>query len=184
MELDKAIHNRKSCRKFSTRKPDWRDIIECIDIMRHTPMAGKNFTLKFIFTDNKDAINKIAEASQQDFIKQVHYLVAVCSDNSRTVNSYGKMGEVYSRQQAGAAIQNFLLKVEEKGLATCWIGHFVEGQIKKELGIPGNINVEAVFPVGYEFKKEKPSRKINFDNVLYFEKYGNKKMKNPRKLDV
>jgi len=40
MELDKAIKSRRSIRRYSAQKPDWRDIIECIDSMRYAPKAG------------------------------------------------------------------------------------------------------------------------------------------------
>ena len=184
MDLNKAIKNRKSIRKFSSKMPDWRDVIECIDSARYAPMAGGNFTLKFILVSDKEKIKKISMSAQQDFIAQAHYVVVALSLPSRTLNSYGKRGEIYCRQQAGAAIQNFLLKIEEVGLATCWIGHFVEEQIKEELKIPAKAHVEAVFPVGYEFKKEKPSKKIELDSILYFKTYGNKKMKSPNKQYV
>lgn len=184
MELDKAIHSRKSVKKFKDKKPDWRDIIECIDSTRYTPMAGSDFTLKFILVDDKEKIQKISKAAQQSFISQVHYIVVVCSTTSRIKNSFGKRSEMYSKQQAGAAIQNFLLKIEEKGLSTCWIGHFIDEQIKRELKIPDNVDIEAIFPIGYEFKKQRPKRKIELDRILYFKQYGNKKMKTPKKLDV
>lgn len=187
MQLDKAIQRRKSVRKFKSKKPDWRDIIEAIDSARYAPVAGKNFTMKFIVTEKKDKIQKIAEASQQDFISEVHYVIVACSDPKRLVNSFGERGEVFSRQQAGAAIQNFLLSLEEKGLSTCWIGHFAEDQIKNIFGIPGNVNVEAVFPIGYNYDKKEPREKISLDSILYFDKYKNKKMnkeKMEKKFDV
>ena len=184
MEFDKLIKSRKSVNKFKDKKPDWRDIIECIDSARYAPMAGNDFTLKFILVDDKEKIHKIAKAAQQSFISQVYYLVVVCSTTSRTTNSFGERGKIYSKQQAGAAIQTFLLKIEEKGLSTCWIGHFVDEQIKRELKIPDNINIEAVFPIGYEFKKQKPKNKIDLERILFFEEYGKKKMKPPKKLDV
>tara|TARA_B100001971_G_C18100518_1_gene488572 strand:+ start:130 stop:684 length:555 start_codon:yes stop_codon:yes gene_type:complete len=184
MELDKAIKSRKSVKKFKDKKPDWRDIIEVIDSMRYTPMAGNNFTLRFILVDDKEKIEKISEASQQPFISQTDYVLVVCSIPSRTINSFGKKGEIYSKQQTGAAIQNFLLKIQEKKLATCWIGYFVEEQIKQELKIPKNANIEALFPIGYEFENKKPKHKIELDKVLYFNEYKNKKIKNPKKLDV
>ena len=181
MELDKVIQIRKSVRKFKDKKPDWRDIITAIDSVRYVPTAGGHFVMKFILVDDKDKINRIAEACQQDFIKQTYYLVVALSEPSRLVNSFDKKGEIYTRQQAGAAIQNFLLKTEEKNLSTCWIGHFVEEQIRETLGIKPGINVEAVFPVGFEFKKTKPRRKIEMDRILYFNSYGNKKMKKLKK---
>ena len=184
MELNKAIQSRKSVRKFSSKKPDWRDIIECIDAARYAPMAGGNYTLKFILIDDKKTIQKLADAAQQSFISQAQYVVIACTNSSRTINAYEERGEKYCRQQAGAGIQNFLLSLQEKGLSTCWIGYFVEEQIKRELKIPKDINVEALFPIGYEYQKTKPKRKIDIDNILYFEKYGDKKMKNPKKLRV
>jgi nitroreductase len=181
MDLDKSIQTRHSVRKFSNKKPDWRNIIECMDAMRYAPMAGNNFTLKFILIDDEEKIRKIAEAAQQQFIAETKFVVVVCSDMSRTKNLYKENAEKWTRQQAGAAIQNFLLKIEEFKLSTCWIGHFVEGMIKKELKIPENIDVEAIFPIGYEFQKSKTrNAKIDLDRILYFNSYGNSKMKSPK----
>lgn len=186
MELDKAIKSRTSVKKFNSKKPDWRTIIECIDAARFAPMAGGNYTLKFILVDNSETIKNIAEECQQDFIAKAHYVVVACSVPGITVNAYGKkQGEIYARQQAGAAIQNFLLKIFESGLSTCWVGLFVEEQIKKELKIPANAQVEAVFPIGFEYEKKRARKaKIDLDNILYFNSYGQKKMNPPKKMDV
>jgi len=183
MDLDGAIQKRHSVRKFTNEKPDWRDIIECIDAARYAPMAGNNFTLKFIVVEDSKKIQKLAEAAQQPFVAKAHYVVVVCSNPKRTVNAYEERGKMYCRQQAGAAIQNFLLKIEEKGLATCWVGAFVDYLVKDALAIPEGIDVEAMFPIGYEFDKKKTRRlKIDIDRILYFHKYKNKKMRKPRKI--
>ncbi len=184
MDLDKAIKERHSTRKFKDKKPSWKTIIECMDSVRYAPMAGNNFTLKLILVSDKDKINKIAKACQQDFITQAKYVVVFCSVPERTKISFGKSGEVYVRQQAGAAMQNFFLKIHDAGLATCWVGHFVESIIKRELKIPANAQVEAVFPIGYEYEKARRKPKIDMDTILYFDKYKNKKMKHIKKLDV
>jgi nitroreductase len=185
MDLKKAIHSRRSVRKFSKKKPDWRDIIEAIDSARYSPMTGGNCTLKFILVDDKAKILKIAESTQQDFVKTVDFLVVVCSKPSRTINAYGEKGEIYFRQQAGAAIENFLLSIQEKNLATCWVGHFVEGEVKRVLEIPDGVHVEALFPIGYEFSKPKTRKEpIDLDKILYFNKYKNKKMKEPKRFNV
>ena len=184
MDLDKAIKERRSARKFKSKKPDWRDIIEAIDSMRYAPMAGNLFTLKFILIDDKEKIQKIADCCQQNFIAQAHYIVIVCSDPKMLINAYENKGEIYCRQQAGAAIQNFLLKIEEKKLATCWVGYFEENMVKRELKIPAGINVEAVFPIGYEQGKTLKRRKIELDACLFFNEYKNKHMKKPGKINV
>lgn len=185
MDLDKSIKERHSVRKFSNKQPNWRDIIECIDTMRYAPTAGANTTLKIIMVSDKDKIRKIADACSQDFVGQVYYVVVVCSNSERLENAYGKNGEKFNKQQVGAAIQNFLLKIQEKKLATCWVGYFVEYMIKEILTIPEDIQVEAVFPIGYEFDKPKTRKeKIDIDNILYFDEYKNKKMNKIKKIDV
>lgn len=185
MDLNKIIKSRKSVKKFSSKKPNWRDIIEAIDSARYAPMAGNNYTVKFILIDNPEKIQKLADCAQQDFIAKAHYVVVVCSNPSRPINAYDKEGEIYVRQQAGAAIQNFLLKLQESGLSTCWIGYFVENEVKNLLNIPDNVNVEAFFPIGYEHVRSRTKRApIDLDRILYFDKYGQKKMKQPKKLNV
>lgn len=185
MELNKAIKQRHSVRKFKSAKPDWREIIECIDASRYAPMAGNNFTLKFILITDKDKIQKIADASQQNFVGQVHCIVIACSSPSRTINAYEERGKKFVKQQAGAAIENFLLAIEEKNLATCWVGYFDERLIKEELKIPEDIEIEAVFPLGYELEKPRTRKvKIDLNNILYFDVYGNKRMKKIKKMDV
>jgi nitroreductase len=178
MELDKAIQARRSVRKFDKKKPNWRTVIECIDAARFAPMAGNNYTLKFIMIDDEEKIAKIKESCQQDFISQAKFLVVACSNPSRTINEYGEKGKKFFRQQAGAAIQNFLLKITESGLSTCWVGYFVEEQVKKILEIPKDVEIEAIFPVGFEYEKPKTRKaKIELDRILYFNSYGNSKMK-------
>ena len=183
MRLDKAITSRKSVREYTSKKPDWRKIIEAIDAARYAPMAGNNFTLKFILIDDTEKINSIAESCQQNFISKAKYVVAVYTNPKLPTTAYGKKeGMKYNHQQAGAAIQNFLLKLEQSKLATCWVGYFVESQIKKLLEIPEDNILEAIFPIGYENDKPKKKRmKVDIDKILYFGKHGNKKM-NPVKV--
>jgi len=185
MDLDKSIKERHSVRKFSSKKPDWRKIVDCIDVVRYAPTAGHNSTVKIILVDEKSKILEIAEECQQDFVGQVHYLVVVCSSPSRLINAYGERGEKFNNQQSGAAIENFLLKLESEGLATCWVGYFDEDNIKNLLKIPEDIHIEAILPIGYEFEKPRTKKfRIELEQILYFNDYKNKKMKSSKKIDV
>jgi len=103
--------------------------------------------------------------------------VVVVSDDSRLIQSYDELGAKFARQQSGAAIQNFLLALVDLGLATCWVGYFDDTEIKRVLEIPEEVVVEAIFPIGKETKiKTSEKRKVDLDNVLYFDKWENKKM--------
>jgi len=188
MDLDKVIQNRKSVRYYSEKKPKWQDILECIDAARYAPTAGNLFPMRFILVSDKEKIQKLADASQQPFIATAPYVVVACTDPKLILNAYPDFVDKFCRQGAGAAIQNFLLKAEEKKLKTCWIGYFVDYLIRNTLNIPDNIAIEAIFPIGLESKKvgttEKIKRKIDLDRILFFDKWKNRSMKKQESIEV
>jgi nitroreductase len=177
MQLTEAIKARRSIKKFSDKKADWRRIIQAIDAARYTPMAGNHFSLKFILVRDADKIEKLAAAAQQDCVK-TPYVVVVVSDYNQVKKLYGDNGERFGKQQAGAAIQNILLTLTNFGLDSCWVGYFAEHQVKSTLKIGDNFTVEALIPVGYRHKgyAHKIAEKTELDNVLYFDTWKNKKM--------
>ena len=181
MELDKALKARHTCRRFSTKKVNWKDILKAIEAANLSPLAGNIPTLRYILVSDSEKIKVIEQACQQSFVGRVDYIVVIVSDPTLCVRSYGERGEMYCRQQAGAAIQNLLLRITEKGLATCWVGLFVEDIVKQTLKIPEKIQVEAMFPIGYETKAKgqetKPKKRIDMDRILRFNDYKNKRMK-------
>lgn len=185
MDVDKAIKERHSVRKYTSRTPDWREIMKAIDAARLAPLAGNIPTTKFVFVTEEDKIRQLGEACQQGFVGTSKYILVVCSDKEQATRSYDEKGGKYCSQQAGAAIENFLLKITDLGLATCWIGSFVEEQVKRILEIHEEVGVEALFPIGYEMPpKTKQRPKPSLDAVLYFNKWKNKYMKTIREPEA
>lgn len=184
MDLDKAIKQRHSARRFKSQKPDWREIMKAIDSARLAPLAGNIPTVKFILVSDAEKIAQLAEAAMQDFISTAHYVVVVCSDKKQLTRSYDERANKYSSQQAGAAIENFLLKIADLGLATCWVGAFSDSAVKRVLQLPEDIDVEAIFPIGYELKKSQQRMKPSLDSVLYFNIWKNKYMTKIRKPEA
>jgi len=184
MDLDKAIEKRHSVRHFKLTKPDYGEILEAIEAATKCPLAGNIPTLKFILVSDREKIAQLAEASTQDFVASVHYIVVICSNQENCVRSYDKRGEMYSSQQAGAAIQNFLLKITDLGLATCWVGAFSDKIVKRILRIPENIRVEGLFPIGYEMGKSQQKKKPSLDISVYFDTWKNIYMKPIKKPEA
>ena len=176
MDLSEAIKSRKSVKRFSDKKPDWRKILQAIDYARFAPMAGNIFTLKLILVSDEKIIEKIKNAAQQDFVR-APYVLVVTSNRERVKKMYDLSDKGFAQQQAGAAIQNILLGFTEKGIATCWVGFFDDDIIREVLEIPKNQTIEAIFPLGIETKvKTNPKEKPDLENIIYFDKFGNKIM--------
>lgn len=186
MDLDKAINLRHSTRRFkTTKKANWRDVIKAIDAANKAPLAGNILSTRFILVTESEKIAGLADAAQQDFIAEASYIVVICTDRTQIKRNYEERGDKYACQQAGAAIENFLLKITDLGLASCWIGAFADDIVKKILQIPDNVEVEAILPIGYEkLPKTNQKTKPGIDNVLYFDKYKNKYMVPLRKVEA
>ena len=125
MDLKEVIKTRRSIKKYSDKKADWRKIVQAVDSARYAPMAGNNFSLKFVLVSDKDKIQKMKDACQQEFIDTPHILV-VLSDHEKVKRLYDDRGAGFASQQAGAAIQNILLTLTDRGLDACWVGYYLE----------------------------------------------------------
>ena len=158
MDFDSVIEKRASARSFKSKKASWKDILEAIDAAIKAPSAGKMHHLKFVIIEEQEKIEKIAEFTDQLWISESGILVVVCSDDTHLENQYGERGRVYSRQAAGAAIENFLLKITDLGLSACWVGSYTDELIKQLLKIPAHIQIEAIIPIGYSKTKPTPSK--------------------------
>ncbi len=175
MDLDSVIEKRHSARTFKNKKASWKSVLEAIDAAIKAPFADNRCHLKFLIIEDKKTIDKIAEFAKQLWINQSSILVLICSDDSNLENMHGERGRVYSRQQSGAAIENFLLKITDLGLSACWIGSYSDELIKELLKIPHHIQIEAIIPIGYEPGSSKRKRKPALENHLFWETWDQSK---------
>lgn len=175
MEFDSVVDKRKSIRSFKDKRVKWKDIMDAIDCSIQGPFAEGINNLNFLIIEEPDKIEKIAEFASQTWINEASALVVVCSDDAALENLHGERGRVYSRQQAGAAIQTFLLKLVDIGLSGCWVGSYTDELIKQYLKIPSHIQIEAIVPMGYESGKSAKKKKKNLEHSIYWEKWGERK---------
>lgn len=180
MDFDKVIKTRASIRNYSNKEVKYDKIIDAVESASLAPSPGNLQILKFIIIEDKETIEKMSRACQQEFISSAPVVIVVCSDSKNVERMYDKRAERYIKQTAGASIENFLLKITDMKLASCWIGAFSDITIKNLLKIPDNIEIEAVLPIAYPLHKAKQKPKPNLGNMVYFDEYGNKYQKKPR----
>ncbi|MDP2926185.1 MAG: nitroreductase family protein [Nanoarchaeota archaeon] len=176
MHFETLTKKRASIKRFSSKKPDIDDIIKIIEIGNLSPSPGNLPILRYLIIEDKEKINKIADACMQEFIKQASVLIIVCSEPKDCVIAYEARGKKYIKQHAGAAIQNMLLAAVDLGLASCWVGAYSDITIKTLLGISDNADIEAILPIGYKLITDRTvqRKKQILEGRIFFEKYKNK----------
>ena len=186
MDLDKVLKKRASIRYYTSKKPKYDKIIDAIEAANLAPSPGNLPILKFIIIEDENRIQQIAKACQQEFLQNAQVIVVVCSEPKRVKIMYGERADKYIKHHAGASVENFLLKITDMGLVSCWVGAFSEVTIKNILKIPDEINVEVVLPIAYKAKADKIKQKPKavLGEVVRFEDWNQKFQKPKRKTST
>lgn len=171
MEFYDVIKKRRSIRKYKKEKiPD--DVLKRIlDAGRIAPSAKNIQPWKFIVIRDEKIKKKVAEACKnQIWMADADVIICGCADEKI---AYGKMGGYMSSFSIdlAIAIDHIILAAANEGLGTCWIGAFDEKEVKNVLGIPDDIRVVALTPIGYPDEEGKDRGRKSFEDVFVFEKY-------------
>jgi nitroreductase len=174
MKLDQAIEKRASIRKFSPKSVKPEQIIEAIEAANLAPSPGNLQILRYIVIDNKETKEKIAEHTQQEFIKTAPFIIAICSDPKDVIKFYDDRAETYIKHHVGAAVENFLLKITEMKLASCWVGAFSD-ELQNTLKISNNLTLEVLLPVGHPAvnSETKQKRKYSIYGRVFYNSFRN-----------
>ncbi|KKP91748.1 MAG: Nitroreductase [Parcubacteria group bacterium GW2011_GWA1_36_12] len=176
MKAQEAIETRQSIREFSNKPVKFDAVMEAVDAANHAPFAGNINNLKFILVSEEEKKQLLAENAQQYWIADASWIIIVCSEQQKLEELYDERGKNYSKQQAGAAIENILLRLTELGIGSCWIGAFADNAVKAHFKIPDKWEIEALITVGYpKNKMRKPTRKTALENKIFWEKWDEKK---------
>ncbi|HLC58708.1 MAG TPA: nitroreductase family protein [Candidatus Nanoarchaeia archaeon] len=179
MELDKVIKERISVRKYKKLEVPWYLVAECLDAATYAPSSGNVQNWRFVVVKDKTKREIVLKYCQEQYwALNAPVLIVVCSELDKIGKLFGVRGEaLYAVQNCAAAIENLLLKAHEVGLGGVWIGDFDEMQLKDLLGISPEVRPQAVIALGFSDENEKKANRDPLDNVVYFEKYGEREDK-------
>lgn len=184
MELDQAIKERKSVRRFKKLEIPWYILAECLDAAVQAPSSGNVQNWRFVVVKEKSQREKVLKAcDEQYWALNAPTIIVVISELEKIRRLFGVRGEaLYSVQNCAAAIENLLLKATELSLGATWIGTFDEVKIKELLDVTGDARPQAVIALGYGEDFEAKTKREPLDNFVYFEKWEQKEDKDRNKL--
>ncbi len=74
----------------------------------------------------------------------------------------------------GLAMQTLCLAAHALGLGTVVVGMFDHKKAEKILGVPGDVEVVAMTPLGYPATGGATPKRKDISEFVFFERYGNK----------
>jgi len=150
MDFDKVVLARKSVRKYLDKPVEEKKIAKCLEAARLAPSWENKQCWRFVVVRDKEIIAKLAKGFNF-WAKSAPVFIVACGDPKRSGTRYG---QDYYLVDVAIAMEHLVLEAANLGLGTCWLGFFDEEKTKKLLGIPKEIRVVALTPLGYPHPSE------------------------------
>jgi len=177
-ELTNLMARQRAVREFTSEPVDDALIGRILEAATRAPSAKNVQVLRFVVVKDPAAKKKLAELVEEapgpgrTPWDQVPVLIFVCAENPFGMSVTGAAawgGSIYP------GIQNLLLAAQAAGLGTVLTtsrGKLKEQQLKDFLGVPENVNIDAVIPMGYPAVKLGKNKRLPVSEVAYREKFG------------
>jgi nitroreductase len=165
------IEARRSVRSYKSREIEDDKLNYILDAFRLAPSAKNLQPWKLVVAKNKKIIKDLAIAcNNQTFLEEAPVLIAACANEQE---AYGRMGGYMNSYPVdiGLALEHLVLAATEQGLGTCWIGAFKEQLVKDILGIPEEVKVVALTPVGYPAREASRRGRKPMDEIVCYDRY-------------
>ncbi len=181
------IKERRSVRGFDREKQISEEALKAIvEAAMYAPLAVNKVSLRLTVVRDKEFLKEISEAvigklreSQDDHIKMRLAMPDYCPfyHAPTVIFVTGDKGNIYTGNNAGAAIENMLLSAKAMDIDSCWIGmanSFLKSEEGKpfmdRLNTPDGYEIEGAVALGYG-NVDVPMPNKHFDEIDEIVKY-------------
>jgi nitroreductase len=189
MEFKDLVRRRRSCRAYADTAVSDAQLTAVLGAAAWAPSPLNLQPWQFIIIKDPVTKKRIREAGEEarrsvvdqsgpawagkyamNFISEAPVLIAVVVDPTK-----GGLGDFFGQrhgalQAASACIQNMLLAAADQGLGSLWFTFFSPEKVKAVLGVPDNLELAGIVPLGKPNGGLKPPPRKEL--VVYRDKYG------------
>lgn len=164
MTVYEAIRKRFSVRSYLDKPVEEDKLQRVLEAAQMAPSGNNSQPWKFVVVRDPALRARLVDAAAgQKFLAQAPVVIVACGTGPDRI----MMCDVPAYAvNVSIAIDHMTLQAVEEGLGTCWIGAFNQQAVKDVLGIPEDIKVVELLPLGYpatqppESKSRRPLEEI------------------------
>ncbi len=184
MDTFEAIKTRRSIRRFQDKPVEDEKLDALLEAVRMSPSWANFQCWRFIVVKDRTIREKMSELTYvESFFAPLGYkanpakrglaeapvVIVACADPSKSGVIWDQH---YYMTDIGIAAQTLMLSARALGMGTVFVGVFDEQKLRGLLGVPPEIRIVGLFPLGYplEEKKDGPPRKP-VSEIVFHEKW-------------
>jgi len=158
-----TIKKRRSIRKYTDQAVTDEEIRQLLEAAMAAPSANNIQPWEFVVVKDPDLKRELAQThSWSDMAADAAVVFVVCG-NERASRHW--------IEDASAATENLLLAATALGLGAVWVGVYPdsnrEAHVRQALGIPREMRVLCLVPVGHPAESKPPRTKYTESKVHY-----------------
>ena len=167
MDFMDVVRARRSVRRYRPDPVPQAKLDHLLEAARLAPSWANGQCWSFILVTDPKAKSRLAEAGNE-WVEQAPVVIAACADPRK---SGSKKDQPYYLVDIGIAMEHLVLAATDQGLATCWVGWFDEQKARSALGVPKDIRLVALMPLGYadETPEARPRRSLG--EIVYRDRW-------------
>ena len=173
MNVLEAIAKRRSVRQFRPGDIPDSDLEKILQAGRRAPSGYNLQNREFVVIRDPETIARFQQV--QKSFENVPAVIAVVMTPGETPS-----GGNYWVEDCAACVENMLLAITGLGYASVWVEGTLlrhEPWVKELLGVPEDKRLLVLLPVGHEAEPGEMAPKAPLDEIVHYERYGQKKPK-------
>lgn len=147
MEFLELAKERYAVRAFRDTPVEDEKLALILEAAKLAPTACNNQPQKIYVVKSEEKRKALAEITPCTFAAPVIFVIGY--DNERSAKGMIYDGHDFGDTDAAIVCTHMMLEAKQLGLGSCWVGYFNEQKVKAALGLPENVRVRDLLPVGY-----------------------------------
>lgn len=177
MSVLDVIRSRGSIRRYEDKSIPRDVLLKILEAARLAQSAANRQPWEFIVVTDPSIKSKLVKASRnQGFVGEAAAVIVCLADPSRSARVGPFQGFLID---LAIAIENMALTAWDLGIGSCWIGAFDEDMVREILNVPSRLRVVSLLTLGYPAESPRPKIRRPLDEIVHYERYGEKGSKNP-----
>ena len=154
MSFQELAKNRYSVRSFRDEPITDEHMNLILEAGRVAPTACNNQPQKIYVAKSETSRQKLASVCRCTFGAPV--ILVVCYDRNRVWKNKLMPGYTSGETDAAIVCTHMMLQAADLGIGSCWVGYFNAQKVAEVLGLPENVTVSALLPMGYPAEDAQP----------------------------
>jgi nitroreductase len=140
-----------------------------LEAARLAPTASNRQPFQLIVVTDPSTRKRFKEVYERDWFCTAPVIIIGCVDPAQAWQRFD--GFNAAQVDLSIVMDHVILAATDEGLGTCWICHFHEDRLKEILGIPSEVRVIAMTPLGFPATEPRPFQRKALHELVRRERW-------------